>query len=90
MTKKQKRKPRDPDAAGKRFLDQMGRYMKSRGWNIIVAGPIGLIRGLDNRHQLVIEFLGAEKRSGQPVSADEVDPVVSSSHETSTRDKASS
>lgn len=61
--KKPKRKklarkaPTDP---GGRFLYQMGRYMKSRGWNVLVAGPIGIVRGVDSRHQLVINFLGAE------------------------------
>lgn len=60
MAKRTRKAPRDP---GARFLEQMGRYMKTRGWNVVIAGPIGIVRdvgGRQHRHQLVIEFLGAE------------------------------
>lgn len=61
--KRKRRRLTDP---GMRFLDQMGRYMKTRGWSVLVAGPIGLVRSVGGRrdkHQLVIEFLGVEVSS---------------------------
>lgn len=49
---------RDPSM---RLLDALGRYVKAQGGSAVVAGPIGLIRGVAGalgRHQLVIDFMG--------------------------------
>jgi hypothetical protein len=43
----------------------MGRYMASRGWNVIIAGPIGIVPGIGYRHQLVIEFMGGKRREAK-------------------------
>ncbi len=54
---------RDP---AMRLLDAVGRYVKARGGEVLVAGPIGLVRDVLNahHHELVIHFTGRAPKDG--------------------------
>jgi hypothetical protein len=58
---KHKRERRPLSDSGTRFRDAVGRYLRAKGWSVVVAGPVGLVSYAGNRHQLTIDFLGTQK-----------------------------